>query len=196
MLRLYWSGWLIIELLSLITIMDIEGGRVISKLNGSLIYVVAIVIVGLATGLAVVRLSGQPGTDLTIGAVIGFGTLLVKSFFDSMATARNAAVLKETLQRLAGVDSKLLVADIKLDVADIKLDGVHAAVDGINKAALVNQAKVSDAVGFNRGVAETAAAAAAAVGGETHPSATPAEGFPSAPIGDSGRGLTTAEGLN
>jgi hypothetical protein len=189
MLRLYWSGWLIIELLSLITIMDIEGGRVISKLNGSLIYVVAIVIVGLATGLAVVRLSAQPGTEQTIGAVIAFGTLLVKSFFDSMATARNAAVLKETLQRVAVVDNRLAVADIKLD-------GVHAAVDGINKAALVNQAKVSDAAGFNRGVAETAAAAAAVVGGETHPSATPAEGFPSAPIGDSGRGLTTAEGIN
>jgi methylglyoxal synthase len=144
-----------------------EEVRIVAKLNGSLIYVVAIVIVGLATGLAVVRLSGQPGTEQTIGAVIAFGTLLVKSFFDSMATARNAAVLKETLQRVAVVDNRLAVADIKLDVADIKLDGVHAAVDGINKAALVNQAKVSDAAGFNRGVAETAAAAAAVVGGET-----------------------------
>lgn len=50
----------------------------------------------------------------------------------------------------------------KVDKVENKLDTVGHAVDGINAAALANQKIVSEAAGFNRGVAETAQVASAA----------------------------------
>lgn len=48
-------------------------------------------------------------------------------------------------------------------------------VDGLNKAALINQASVSDAQGFNRGVVETVKAAAAVADTFATPAATPTQ---------------------
>jgi hypothetical protein len=122
-----------------------------TRLNGSLIYVVAIVVIALGTGLAVVRLSAEQGTDLTIGAVIAFGTLLAKSFFDSMKTAQLAAEVRDSARTTAAVATGI---SARVEHVVAKVEKVGMAVDGINTAALLNQSRVSDQGGFERGVKE------------------------------------------
>jgi hypothetical protein len=152
----------------------------ITKVNGSAKYLVALVVVGLATGAAVLYLSPNPNNATEITTIVGFAGLLVKGLFDSMATARLSAKVTQAAQATAVVAAKTDLVAAKVDHAaaqiatsDAKLDVVHRAVNGINAAALLNQSKVSDHAGFDRGVEAMEAAVAATAPSEATPLVAP-----------------------
>ena len=64
------------------------------------------------------------------------------------------------IARLQSISTKVDTVAAKTEAIAQKVEVVHDAVNGLNKAALANQAIVSDAQGFSRGVSETKEAAA------------------------------------
>lgn len=128
------------------------------KLNGSLKFVIAIVVIAVVAIVAVVRLSSEPNSGPTITSILGFAGMLAKQFFDS---ARTAAAFKKTNIAIEQTAAKVDTVTARTDEVVAKVGEVHEAVNGLNKAALKNQASVSDRIGFDRGVEAQAAAQAA-----------------------------------
>lgn len=104
-----------------------------SKLNGALIYVVAILVVAVVSTGAVLKLSTEENSSQTIITVIGFATMLTKGFFDSAAAARTAAALKETNRAVVETQSAVIGTQQKVEEAKVAIAETHQKVEVVRE---------------------------------------------------------------
>ena len=109
-----------------------------------------------------VQITAIIGIVVIVLALIGATVYAPSSGVNNLLTLIGGVVtVLLGLAKLQSVSSEVKAVAVKTEAIAAKVEVVHDAVNGLNKAALANQAIVSDAQGFSRGVAETKEAASA-----------------------------------